>query len=271
MPSSRHSRTVISSTAPETPRLTSLVARQDVLLVGGLAAVTAVSWLYLFRLAQDMDGMGHCAEMMMPGADGMSIGWILAMWVVMMVAMMVPTAAPMTLLYARFCRGHSPSVPAVLPTSLFLVGYVVAWTLFSAAATALQVGLQRIAVMSLMDMKLVSPAAGGVILIVAGLFQWTSWKNACLSRCRSPIGFFMTEWRDGTGGAFVMGLHHGLFCLGCCWALMLLLFVLGTMNMLWIAALTALVLIEKVAPHGDLVARAVGVAMVGVGMWMIAV
>ena len=119
--------------------------------------------------------------------------------------------------------------------------------------------------MSPMAMRLDSRALGGVILIVAGVFQWTPWKNACLSRCRSPIGFFMTGWREGTGGGFFMGVRHGLSCLGCCWALMLLLFVVGTMNMLWIAALTALVLIEKVAPRGELVARIAGVAMIAVG------
>jgi predicted metal-binding membrane protein len=233
-----------------------------VLLVGGLIAVTAVSWIYLFRMARDMDAMCQCATMMMPGGEGMSIGWILSMWVVMMVAMMVPTAAPMTLFYARFRRGRSPAGPIVLPASAFLLGYVVAWTVFSIAATALQVTLERTAVMSPMAMKLDSRAFGGVILIVAGVFQWTPWKNACLGRCRSPIGFFMTGWREGTGGGFLMGVRHGLSCLGCCWALMLLLFVVGTMNMLWIAALTALVLIEKVAPRGELIARIAGVAMI---------
>jgi len=201
----------------------------------------------------------------MPGGAGMSIGWILIMWVVMMVAMMVPTAAPMTLLYAGFRRGRSPAGPIVLPASAFLLGYVVAWSVFSVAAAALQVTLERTAVMSPMAMKLDSRALGGVMLIVAGVFQWTPWKNACLSRCRSPIGFFMTSWREGIGGGFLMGVHHGMSCLGCCWALMLLLFVVGTMNMLWIAALTALVLIEKVAPRGDRVARIAGLAMIVAG------
>ncbi len=187
------------------------------------------------------------------------------MWVVMMVAMMVPTAAPMTLLYAGFRRGRSPAGPIVLPASAFLLGYVVAWSVFSVAAAALQVTLERTAVMSPMAMKLDSRALGGVMLIVAGVFQWTPWKNACLSRCRSPIGFFMTSWREGIGGGFLMGVHHGMSCLGCCWALMLLLFVVGTMNMLWIAALTALVLIEKVAPRGDRVARIAGLAMIVAG------
>src|SRR6266545_2008472 len=207
----------------------------------------------------------QCATMMMPGGAGMSIGWILIMWVVMIVAMMVPTAAPMTLLYAGFRRGRSPAGPIVLPASAFLLGYVVAWSVFSVAAAALQVTLERTAVMSPMAMKLDSRALGGVMLIVAGVFQWTPWKNACLSRCRSPIGFFMTSWREGIGGGFLMGVHHGMSCLGCCWALMLLLFVVGTMNMLWIAALTALVLIEKVAPRGDRVARIAGLAMIVAG------
>jgi predicted metal-binding membrane protein len=243
--------------------LASLVRRERVLLVGGLLAVAAISWGYLVRMEGEMDPA--CAAM------GMSMGasWILAMWVVMMVAMMVPTAAHTTLFYARFLRGRDATAPIGAPAALFVLGYVVAWTAFSAAATALQVGLERAALMSPAAMKLDSVVAGGVALVVAGLFQWTPWKYACLSRCRTPLGFFMTAWRDGRWGALRMGFQHGLSCLGCCWALMLLLFVLGTMNLVWIGALTALVLVEKIAPRGDLLARLAGVAMVGGGVWTI--
>jgi predicted metal-binding membrane protein len=244
--------------------LASLVRRERALLVGGLLAVTAISWAYLVRMEGEMDPA--CAAM------GMSMGapWILAMWVVMMVAMMVPTAAHTTLFYARFLRGRDATARIAGPATLFVLGYVAAWTAFSAVATALQVGLERAALMSPAAMKLDSAVAGGVALVVAGLFQWTPWKYACLSRCRTPLGFFMTAWRDGRWGALRMGFHHGLSCLGCCWALMLLLFVLGTMNLVWIGALTALVLVEKIAPRGDLLARIAGVAMAVAGVWMIA-
>jgi predicted metal-binding membrane protein len=243
--------------------LASLVRRERLLLVGGLLAVAAISWAYLVRMEGEMDPA--CAAM------GMSMGasWILAMWIVMMVAMMLPTAAHTTVFYARFLRGRDATAPIAAPAALFVLGYVAAWTVFSAVATALQVGLERAALMSPAAMKLDSAVVGGVALVVAGLFQWTPWKYACLSRCRTPLGFFMTAWRDGRWGALRMGFHHGLTCLGCCWALMLLLFVLGTMNLVWIGALTALVLVEKIAPRGDLLARIAGVAMVVGGMWMI--
>ncbi len=116
--------------------------------------------------------------------------------------------------------------------------------------------------------KLRSAAAGGAVLVVAGLFQLTPLKAACLARCRSPLMFLMTRWREGRRGPFVMGLDHGLFCLGCCWALMLVMFVAGVMNLLWMAALTALMTVEKVMPRGELLARATGVALVGAGAWL---
>jgi predicted metal-binding membrane protein len=237
--------------------LATLALRQRLLLVGGLLGVAAVSWAYLVEMAADM-GPACCA----PGAGaGMGLSWTLVMWIVMMVAMMVPTATHTTLFYARFLGGRRSGAAIGLPATAFILGYVAAWTLFSLVATAGQLALERAALMA-PAMKLKSPLVGGVVLAVAGVFQFTPWKYTCLSNCRSPFGFFMTEWRDGTFGAFRMGLHHGLYCLGCCWALMLLLFVLGTMNLLWIAALTALVLAEKIAPRGDIIARVAGVAMV---------
>jgi predicted metal-binding membrane protein len=245
-----------------------LLPHQAVVLVGGLCVVTAVSWLYLLRIARDM-GATCCAAMATPGGGGMSVAWMLAMWVVMMAAMMVPTAAPMTVLFARFVRGRDAAARAVWPAALLLLGYVLAWSLYGSVAAALQIALERLDVMSPMAMKLERPAVGGAVLVGAGLFQWTPWKRACLRRCRSPIGFIMTAWRDGSLGALRMGLHHGLYCIGCCWAMMLLLFALGAMNLAWIGALTALVLLEKLAPRGDALARMAGIAMVAGGVWMI--
>ena len=148
----------------------------------------------------------------------------------MMVGMMLPSATPMVLLYARVCR---KSLDMAAPdTGAFVMGYVAVWTLFSAAATALQWGLEQAALLS-PTMTSASPFFAGMVLVLAGLYQWTPAKQACLSRCRSPVEFLSTHWRPGAGGAFAMGLRHGAFCVGCCWALMALLFVGGVMNLLW--------------------------------------
>jgi len=155
-----------------------------------------------------------------------------------------------------------------VPTGVFLLGYLVVWCGFAAVASVAQWGLHTAALRSPL-MASTSPFLGGSLLVAAGVFQWTPLKSICLSRCRSPLNLLMTEWRDGIKGTFVMGLRHGIFCLGCCWVLMALLFVLGVMNLLWIAALAGFVLIEKLAPTGQLVGRLTGVLLVGWGSWMI--
>jgi predicted metal-binding membrane protein len=184
------------------------------------------------------------------------------MWAVMMVAMMVPSASPMIETYARIARARSGA--SASNVWLFAAAYIVVWTLFSAAATASQIALQRGALIT--SGFTVTPLISGIILAVAGLYQLTPLKQACLSQCRSPIGFFMTEWRDGAAGAFKMGLKHGAFCVGCCWMLMALLFVLGVMNLLWVAAISVFVLLEKVTPYGRAIARITGVAMLVSGI-----
>ena len=190
---------------------------------------------------------------------------LLVMWVVMMVAMMVPTAAPMILLYATVNRRqHGPRAPW-LPTAVFLGGYLLVWTGFSALATLAQWGLHSAALLSPM-MVSTSPMLGGVLLLSAGIFQWTPWKYTCLTHCRSPLGFLMTDWREGTWGALWMGLRHGSYCTGCCWFLMALLFVAGVMNLLWVATIMAFVLVEKMVPRGGLVGRVAGGALVLAGV-----
>ncbi len=198
----------------------------------------------------------------------MSAYSLIVMWIIMMIAMMLPSAGPVAMLHARFVRSKSQGEPAYL-TGVFLIGYCAVWAGFSATAAIAQIYLERSELMSPVAMTLFSPLAGGITLILAGLFQFTPWKNSCLHQCRTPLGFLMTEWRDGAYGSFVMGIKNGLFCLGCCWAIMLLLFVGGVMSMLWMAGLTALMLIEKIAPYGGYVARVAGVAMVIGGVLMI--
>ena len=198
----------------------------------------------------------------------LELGLLLLMWVIMMIAMMVPSASPMILMYTStlWRRAHEHNVPT--QTGMFVLGYLIAWTGFSVLATLAQWTMHATALLSAM-MVSTSPVLGGVLLIMAGIFQWTPLKHACLRRCRSPLGFLMTEWRDGMQGALIMGLRHGLFCVGCCWALMALLFVTGVMNLLWIAVIAVFVLIEKINPAGEWIARLAGLVIMGYGILMI--
>ena len=181
-----------------------------------------------------------------------------------MVGMMVPSAAPMSLIFASVSRKAAAQGSAVAPAFLFTSGYVAAWTLFSVGATALQWQLEKLALLSPM-LASASPLFGGALLVLAGLYQLSRWKDACLDHCRAPARFFAEHWRAGRWGAFRMGLSHGLYCLGCCWLLMGLLFFGGVMNLLWVAGLTAFVLVEKIAPHGARIARVAGIGLLLAG------
>jgi predicted metal-binding membrane protein len=171
-----------------------------------------------------------------------------AMWAVMMVGMMVPSAAPMVVAYTDWTRRAPVRGSRAAAIASFLGGYVLLWVGFSLLAALLQVSLERGGLLTTMGAT-TRPAVGGAILVLAGLFQLTPWKQSCLRRCRTPVGFLIAEWRDGTAGALNMGVRHGVYCLGCCWALMAVLFVVGTMHLLWMAVIAAFVLAEKVAPR----------------------
>jgi predicted metal-binding membrane protein len=192
---------------------------------------------------------------------------IFAMWSVMMVAMMVPSAAPMILSFAAIERKRPAAQGVLSSTSAFVLGYLLVWVAFSLIATSAQGILHQAALLSPM-MATTNSLLAALLLLVAGIFQWTPLKYTCLHHCRSPFGFLLNEWRDGTGGALQMGLKHGSYCLGCCWSLMALLFVAGVMNILWIALLTVLVLLEKVAPMGHYISRIAGIIFVGWGIWL---
>jgi predicted metal-binding membrane protein len=188
------------------------------------------------------------------------------MWAVMMLAMMTPSAAPVILIFAGMQRGQSGRrLPVTL--LIFVAGYLTVWSGFSAAAAAAQWALHQAAMLS-PAMKTASPWVGGAILIAAGIYQITPSKRACLAHCQSPLGFLMSHWRRGTAGAFRMGIAHGAYCVGCCWALMCVLFVVGVMNLAWVAALSVFVLVEKVGPAGQIVARVAGAVMVAAGILM---
>jgi predicted metal-binding membrane protein len=250
----------IDANPPALPR------REAAIVLITLFTLTALVWLYLLQSARDMTAMAA-----MPGMATQQQTWgvsdalyAFAMWSAMMAGMMLPGASPMVLLNAAIERKAQGRAGA--RTAVFVLGYLIVWTLFSAIATALQGALQQLRLLT--DNGLTQATLGGAVLIVAGLYQWTALKTSCLERCRSPLAFLLQRWRPGMGGALRLGLTHGAYCLGCCWTLMLLLFVGGVMNLLWAAGLGALTLLEKLLPAGRLLARLFGVGLVVWGVWM---
>ncbi|HQR53948.1 MAG TPA: DUF2182 domain-containing protein [Burkholderiales bacterium] len=219
------------------------------LTLGGVVLVVAISWAYLAYMAWGMQNMGAAADWwIMPRMtdwSGADLALVFAMWAIMMAAMMLPSAVPLLLLLARANSQRYSRARALLSTNAVGLGYVTAWGAFSALATLAQWGLLEARLVSPM-MVSASPYLSAVLLAAAGAYQFTAWKYACLSECRSPLSVLMTQRRDGISGAFLLGLRQGTYCVGCCWLLMVLLFVLGVMNLTWIAALTLLVLLEKV-------------------------
>jgi len=223
-----------------------------------IAGVTLAGWAFLFWGALDM--MSPQARLMMPMSaqwTAANIAAVFVMWAVMMMAMMLPAALPMILTFAHLNRRNGTQAR----TWAFVAAYAVVWTAFSLLGIGLQWGFQSVGLTTHMIASS-SPWLTAVLLLIAGVFQFTPLKTACLRHCRTPMGFLLTDWRDGLGGAWIMGVRHGGFCLGCCWALMLLLFVGGVMNLLWIAALMGLVIVEKLLPRGDAVARVLGVILI---------
>jgi predicted metal-binding membrane protein len=217
-------------------------------------------------------GMGMAIAMVVPQSQAWNLPEFIlmfVMWTTMMVAMMVPSAAPMILLFAATNRQQAVAFNPFGRTSLFVLGYLLVWAAFSFIATSTQGILHSAALLSPV-MATTNTILAALLLLVAGLFQWTPYKYACLHRCRSPLSFLLNSWRPGSWGALQMGVEHGAYCLGCCWALMALLFVAGVMNLLWIAILAVLVLVEKVAPAGHIVSRIAGVVFVIWGIWLLA-
>jgi predicted metal-binding membrane protein len=249
-----------------------VLRRDRSMVLSGLALIVALSWAYVASLALDMQSMGMVAEMAMPRTHAWNVAdfaLTFVMWAVMMVAMMTPSAAPMILMFAGVNRKRRQQERPYVSTSVFLLGYLMAWGGFSVLATTAQWGLHAVSLLSPM-IATTSPVIGSILLLAAGIYQWTPLKHVCLTKCRSPLGFVLNEWREGRWGAFLMGLKHGAYCIGCCWSLMALLLVAGVMNLLWVAAIAGFVLLEKVAPASDRLGRVAGVVLVGWGLWMIA-
>jgi predicted metal-binding membrane protein len=258
--------------------------RDRAVVLAAILASAALAWAYILWLSGRMLAPPESGMAAMPGMEGMPAmaamapaiqTWSVAdylsaavMWIVMMIGMMLPSAAPMILLYARVGRTaqHRPFAA----TGWFAAGYFLAWALFSLAASLCQAGLSAFALLTPM-LKSASDVLGGSVLLAAGLYQWSPLKTMCLDKCKSPLLFIQQHGGFGPGlrHSLLLGLRHGLYCVGCCWALMLLLFAGGIMNIAWIAGLSMLVLLEKVLRNGWLAARLAGALAVGGGVFLL--
>jgi predicted metal-binding membrane protein len=240
----------------------------------GVRVTTGLAWAYLVYMVWGMENMDvPAAQLFMPAM----VNWgpsdlvlVFLMWVIMMAAMMLPSAEPMIRMYVRTAEGQSEQAVGYI-TSLFVSGYLLIWSVFSLLATVAQWGLLELRLVTPM-MDSASNWLSGSLLIAAGVFQFSRFRKACLNNCRTPLGFLMTEWRPGRRGALIMGLRHGSYCLGCCAMLMLLLFALGVMNLVWILALTLIVLIEKLLPPGmTWPSHSLGLGFIAWGTYLLAV
>lgn len=263
---------------PEVTDLLEAVIRRDRLIVMmglGLVMILAWGWLILGaglpmgpETVSGMPGMPGMAAMVAPAAWSLSYAGLMAfMWWTMMVAMMLPGAAPVMLLFARINRKERDDIRRHVPTGAFATGYLAVWGGFSLLATGLQWWFEQLGLLT--SMTATSMSLGGALLIGAGAWQLTPIKNICLRHCRSPLSFLSHRWRPGRMGAFRMGLEHGAYCLGCCWFLMGLLFFGGIMNLYWIIGLAAFVLLEKTAPMGNWIGRVAGLVLAGWGVYML--
>jgi len=263
--------------------LEAVLRRDRAIVIAALGTLTVLAWADLVWLANDMwmGGMDMTGFRMIPAGQGLMMpanapwqplefGYVFVMWAVMMVGMMTPSVAPMILIYARVGRQAAMNSEPFAATVWFAGGYLLAWIAFSLAATSAQWALERATLLTPM-MESSSNILGGVVLIVAGLYQWTPLKEACLSHCQAPLTFILAHggFRGDPVGALTLGMRHGIYCVGCCWVLMALLFVGGVMNLFWIAALAILVLLEKVVPFGRIIARVAGLAFMAGGGWML--
>ena len=252
-----------------------LPRREGLLLSASLCGIALLAWAYTIYEAHRMNATGVCECMRMKMSGPELSSWptttllpLFLMWAVMMIAMMLPSALPMILTFAAVAHNRQRLGRPFVPTSIFILGYIAVWSGFSLLAAVGQWVLHRHALLSA-SMASTSAWLGGTLLLGAGIFQFTPLKQACLTHCRGPLEFIMTRWREGHSGAFRMGLEHGVFCTGCCWALMALLFVAGVMNILWIAALTLLVCMEKMLPPRTQVSMATGLLLAAWGVFVI--
>jgi predicted metal-binding membrane protein len=245
-----------------------LLRLEKAVIIAALAAVAALSWVYVYRQMQPTADMADVMPAGFAPWSAADFALNFAFWCAMMPGMMLPSAAPMVLTFATVNRRRRERDQPYVATAVFAAGYLFAWGLFAIAATFADWGLERAALMAPATQALSAPLAA-LVLAAAGLYQLTPLKSACLSHCRSPLDFALHHWRDGTAGALRMGFEHGLYCLGCCWVLMALLFAGGIMSLVWMAAITVFVLAEKLFPAGRRIARAAGVALLGSALYLL--
>ena len=250
------------------------LTRDHMIVYVGLLVLILVGWMYMGYMGWAMQHMDLVDMWMPPRADTRAWQlydfWMLFfMWSVMMVAMMTPSILPMVALFVTVSRSKRQQGKSYVPTFIFILGYLQAWVLFSVVISAVQYPLHIAGLLNpMMDSR--SYLLSGVILLLAGVYQWTPFKDACLKQCRTPLNFLMTCWRDGTWGAVRMGVLHGFYCVGCCWALMAVMFAVGVMNVLWMIVIAIFVLAEKISPMSAFVFRMVSglILVLWGGYWL---
>ena len=251
----------------------------------GILAVAATAWYYLYWMAQQhaqmdmgsmdmmgMDGMDMMGMGMTSSMSGMmmeSVSMLFVMWSVMMVAMMLPSLTPIAEVFTSLNVRKKKQGQLYVKTSVFVTGYLLVWFAFSLVLAVVQSQLSEAQLLGTPEMGSSNLLLSGSILLLAGVYQWTPLKIACLKYCRSPIGFLLNRWRDGKLGAVAMGWHYGVFCLGCCWALMVVMFAVGTMSLLWMVIIAVFMLCEKIFPPGAVVRNAAGFALVAWGGYLL--
>jgi predicted metal-binding membrane protein len=235
--------------------MTARLTRNGAIVIG----VALVAWIVTVERMSGMD-MG-------PGTNLGGAGWFVGIWVTMMAAMMLPSAAPMLLLFDRVSAERARRGRNAVPTWIFAASYFVVWTLYGLAAYALYRGIRALD-FGFLEWNRQGPYVAGALVALAGIYELTPLKSVCLRHCRSPLHFVLGGWREGTSGAIRMGTEHGAYCVGCCWGLMLVLFALGVMSLFWMAVVAALIFAQKVLPHGDRLARVFAVAFVAFGTWI---
>lgn len=254
-------------------KLETVLQKDRFIIVCGLLFLCLLAWMYVFYLYRQMDIMDMSAAFfampMTPQWSALDFILIFLMWIVMMIAMMTPSVAPLILIFAMVNRKRKQQQNPFVPAGFLITGYFFAWAIFSFAATVLQWTMQQVAIMN-PYMTITNKITGGIILIAAGIFQFSPLKTKCLNHCQTPLEFIHRHWKEGIKGALFMGLKNGWYCLGCCWILMLLLFISGIMNVLWIAVITAFVLIEKTLHNSKWISILAGVFLIIYGIIVLA-
>jgi len=258
---------------PTTNTLEDILKKDRVIVLTALLVLCVLSWLYIIYLYRQMYPMNmdalFFAMPMTPLWSWTDFVLLFLMWIVMMIAMMTPSVTPLVLIFAMINRQRKQQQNPFVSSGYLLGGYFIVWGVFSLFATLLQWLLQQVSLLS-PEMETTSNILGGIIVTTAGIFQFTPLKYACLKHCRTPINFISSKWKQGKWGALQMGMENGLYCLGCCWILMILLFVSGIMNLLWIAIIALFVLVEKVFPAPKLVSAIAGIVLITYGIIILA-